>query len=250
MVNKSDELKSQRIAKFLSHAGVCSRRDAEKLILAGRVKVDGKMLDTPATLVTADSVVQVDDQTIDGPDEIRAWLFHKPAGVVTTARDTHGRTTVFDVLPNDLPRVISVGRLDLNTEGLLILTNSGTLARYMELPANQFERHYKVRVYGQPDTKRLDEVRRGVKIDGIQFAPADVRISTDKGRNTWLDIIIREGKYREVRKLMQHVGVRVNRLIRVQYGPFKLGELEEGAVQEVGDIALKKALPDLFKAKA
>jgi 23S rRNA pseudouridine2605 synthase len=227
---------SQRIAKFLSAAGVCSRRDAEWLIAEGRVLLNGAVLSTPATLVSEDDVIVVDGDIIQNkPLTPRVWRYHKPEGLITSHRDERGRATVFDHLPREMPRVISVGRLDINSEGLLLLTTSGELSRALELPQNALERTYRVRVHATPADDHLDSIRHGLRIDGVDYAPAEVMLESakDTGRNRWLTMTIREGKNREIRKIFEHFGHRVSRLIRVSYGPFDLGNLQPGEVAEV-----------------
>ena len=232
---------SQRIAKFLSGSGVCSRRDAEWLIAEGRVLLNGVVLTTPATLVSDADVIVVDGKTIsNNPLTPRVWRYHKPQGLITSHRDELGRDTVFDHLPRSMPRVISVGRLDINSEGLLLLTTSGELSRALELPQNALERTYRVRVHATPMEEHLDEIRHGLRIDGVDYAPAQVTLESakDTGRNRWLTMTIREGKNREIRRIFEHFGHRVSRLIRVSYGPFELGNLQSGEVAEVAASAV------------
>lgn len=223
----------ERIAKVLSRAGVASRRDAERMVAEGRVSVNGTVIDSPATLVGPADRIAVDGAPVAAPEAPRVWLFHKPAGVVTTARDEKGRQTVFDILPPDLPRVMTVGRLDLTSEGLLILTNDGELKRRMELPETGWTRKYRVRVNGRPEDGQLEPLRAGITIDGERFQPMAVTIDRQQGANAWLTVAIREGRNREVRRAMEAVGLTVNRLIRTGYGPFRLGDLPPGAVEEV-----------------
>ncbi len=223
----------ERIAKALSRAGVASRRDAERLVAEGRVSVNGRVIDSPATLVGPADRIAVDGMTVAAPEAPRVWLFHKPAGVVTTARDEKGRQTVFDILPPDLPRVMTVGRLDLTSEGLLILTNDGELKRRMELPESGWTRKYRVRVNGRPEDSQLQPLRAGLTLDGERFQPMAVTIDRQQGANAWLTVAIREGRNREVRRAMEAVGLTVNRLIRTGYGPFRLGDLPPGAVEEL-----------------
>ncbi len=239
----------ERIAKKLARVGICSRRDAEKLIAEGRVKVDGKLLTSPALNVTDKNIIQVDNKPIDAPEAPRVWRYHKPAGVITTSRDPQGRPTVFEKMPPEMPRVISIGRLDYNTEGLLLLTNDGEIARHMELPQNAWLRHYRVRVYGAIDKKKLAELAKGVTISGIHYEPIKVEIETTKepGSNNWLNVTIREGKNREVRKVLEHVGLQVTRLIRVAFGPFQLGKLARGGIEEVPRRILRDSLGTFFK---
>jgi 23S rRNA pseudouridine2605 synthase len=222
----------ERIAKRLARAGVCSRRDAERLIEQGRVKVDGVTLQTPATLVTAASRIEVDGQAVAAPQRPRIWLFHKPPGLVVTARDPEGRPTVFDNLPHDMPRVVSIGRLDIASEGLLLLTNDGALARRMELPASGFDRRYRVRAHGRVDQAMLDRLAEGLTVDGVRYGPIRARLERQQRSNNWIVVTLREGKNREVRRVMEHLGLVVNRLIRIGYGPFNLEALPEGEVVE------------------
>ncbi len=222
-----------RIAKVLARAGVASRREAERMIEAGRVAVNGKPIASPALNVTAKDRITVDGKALADPEPPRIWLYHKPAGLVTTAKDERGRQTVFDALPEDLPRVMSIGRLDINSEGLLLLTNDGGVKRRLELPATGWVRKYRVRVKGTPEDAMLEPLRKGVTVEGVRFQPMSVTIDRQQGANAWLTIGIREGKNREIRRAMEHVGLVVNRLIRVSYGPFMLRDLKQGAVEEV-----------------
>lgn len=223
----------ERIAKRLARAGICSRRDAEKLIAQGKVAVNGKTLDTPAFLVGPGDRVVVDGQLVPDAEKARVWRYHKPAGLVTTHRDPQGRATVFEKLPESMPRVISVGRLDLNSEGLLLLTNDGELARSLELPAAGWVRRYRVRVHGQIDPENLVPLEKGLVVDGVKYGPIKAILDRQQGSNAWLTISLKEGKNREIRRVMDHLGWPVSRLIRVAYGPFQLGSLPEGAVEEV-----------------
>jgi len=241
----------ERIAKRLARAGVCSRRDAERMIEAGRVSVDGKVLTSAALNVTESNVVAVDGKRLDAPDETRVWRYHKPAGTITTARDPQGRPTVFEKLPPEMPRVVSVGRLDFNTEGLLLLTNDGELARHLELPQNAWLRCYRARVYGSIDPARLASVAKGVTISGIRYEAVKIEIEKGKeeGANHWLAVSIREGKNREVRKIMDHLGLEVTRLIRVAFGPFPLGKLPRGGIEEIPRRVLRESLGNFFEEK-
>lgn len=226
----------QRIAKFLSAAGVCSRRDAERMIAEGRVRVNGNTLDTPATLVGKGDVVEVDGKKINRSTSHvpRLFVYHKPAGLVTTHRDEKGRPTVFEHLPRDLPRVISVGRLDLDSEGLLLLTTSGALARAMELPKNAQKRVYRVRVRGMPEETHRQQLERGVRIDDVKYQPIQMLVEgTKEGRNQWLTLTLSEGKNREIRRIFEHFDLPVSRLIRIQYGNFHLDDLAPEEVAEV-----------------
>jgi 23S rRNA pseudouridine2605 synthase len=231
-MNETAPASGERIAKRLARAGICSRRDAERLIEQGRVKVDGVTLQTPATLVTEASRIEVDGQAVAAPQRPRIWLFHKPPGLVVTARDPEGRPTVFDNLPRDMPRVVSIGRLDIASEGLLLLTNDGALARRMELPATGFDRRYRVRAHGRIDQAMLDQLADGVAIDGVRYGPIRARLERQQRSNIWIVVTLREGKNREVRRVMEHLGLVVNRLIRIGYGPFNLEVLPEGEAVE------------------
>ncbi|WP_199525921.1 pseudouridine synthase [Rhodosalinus halophilus] len=232
----------ERIAKVLARAGVASRREAERLIAEGRVTVNGRRIERAALNVISSDRIAVDGRELGAPEPVRLWLYHKPAGLVTTTRDEQGRPTVFDELPEDMPRVMSVGRLDLNSEGLLLLTNDGAVKRRLELPSTGWTRRYRVRVKGRPDDARLEPLRRGLELDGERFQPMTVRIDRQQGANAWLTIGLREGKNREIRRAMEAVGLSVNRLIRVSYGPFQLGELKPGAVEEVKPRILRDQL--------
>ncbi len=225
--------KGERIAKRLSRAGICSRREAERWIADGRVKIDGKTVTTPATLVTDASRIVVDGKAVAAPDRTRLWRFHKPDGLVCSTSDPEGRPTVFEKLPPDMPRVMSVGRLDIRSEGLLLLTNDGDLARRLELPSTGWTRRYRVRIFGNPDDAALAELANGVTVEGIRYGPIQARLDSSRGDNSWLSVSLQEGRNREIRRVMEHFGYRVNRLIRTGYGPFQLGKLERGEVEEV-----------------
>jgi 23S rRNA pseudouridine2605 synthase len=222
-----------RIAKVLSRAGVASRRAAERMIAEGRVKVNGKVIDSPALNITDKDRVLIDGKPLAAPEPPRLWLYHKPAGLVTSAADEKGRPTVFDALPEDMPRVMSVGRLDLNSEGLLVLTNDGEIKRRLELPSTGWLRRYRVRINGSVSEDSLEKLRKGITVDGLTYQPMTVSFDRQQGANAWLTVSIREGKNREIRRAMAAIGVTVNRLIRVSYGPFQLGNLAEGAVEEL-----------------
>jgi 23S rRNA pseudouridine2605 synthase len=239
---EAQALPSERIAKLLARAGLCSRRDAERWIAAGRVTVKGAVLTSPAVMVTADTDIRVDGRPIPQPERPRLWRYHKPAGLVTTHRDERGRPTVFAALPKDLPRLISVGRLDLNSEGLLLLTNDGALARRLELPATGWVRRYKVRVHGEIDPTRLATLAGGLTLDGVAYGPIRASLEHVQRSNAWITMALTEGKNREVRRVLEHLGVRVARLIRLSYGPFQLGNLERGAIAEVPRKALAEQL--------
>ena len=223
----------ERIAKRLARAGLCSRREAERWIAAGRIKVDGKVLETPACLVTDKSRIEVDNKPLGRKEPTKLWRYHKPKGLLSTNRDPEGRATIFDRLPAELPRVVTVGRLDLNTEGLLLLTNDGELARHLELPSTGWRRRYRVRVHGNVDEKALARLADGIRIDGISYGGIEARQDSQKGGNAWLSLSLKEGKNREIRKVMEHLNLQVNRLIRLSYGPFQLGELGKGEVAAV-----------------
>lgn len=233
---------TMRIAKRLARAGVASRRDAEGMIADGRVKLNGKILDTPAVTVTARDRIEIDNAPLPQIERTRLWLYHKPLGLVTTNRDPEGRPTVFDKLPTDLPRVLSVGRLDINTEGLLLLTNDGGLARILELPATGWLRRYRVRAFGSVTQAQLDELRQGIAIDGVFYGAIEASLDSEKGHNVWLTIGLREGKNREVKRILGHLGLDVNRLIRISFGPFQLGDLPDGAVREIKGRMLRDQL--------
>ncbi|WP_337917895.1 pseudouridine synthase [Pseudaminobacter soli (ex Zhang et al. 2022)] len=230
------------MAKRLARAGIASRRDAEALIEDGRVKVNGRVLDTPAFNVMPDDAIEIDGAPLPPVERTRLFLFHKPAGVVTTSRDPGGRQTVFDVLPQDLPRLITVGRLDINTEGLLLLTNDGGLARTLELPATGWLRRYRVRVHGKVTQADLDKLKDGIAVDGIFYGSVEATLDREQGSNAWLTVGLREGKNREVKNILGALGLEVGRLIRVSFGPFQLGELPEGHVQELKGRTLRDQL--------
>lgn len=229
----ADPSKGDRIAKVLARAGIASRREAERMIEAGRVTVNGDIITSPALNVTAKDVILFDNEPIAEPEPPRMWLYYKPIGLVTTERDEKGRDTVFDNLPEELPRVMSIGRLDLNSEGLLLLTNDGEVKRKLELPSTGWSRKYRVRVNGRPTEDTLAPVRKGITVDGDRFQPMSISLDRQQGANAWLTISLREGKNREIRRAMEAVGLTVNRLLRVSYGPFQLGELKPGEVEEI-----------------
>jgi len=223
----------ERIAKVIARAGVCSRREAEALILAGRVVVNGKKIASPALNVGSSDIVTVDGKPLPEAETGRLWRYHKPAGLMTSHRDPQGRPTVFASLPPHLPRVVSVGRLDINSEGLLLLTNDGSLARQLELPAQGWTRRYRVRIFGKVTQADLDKLAKGVNVDGVRYAPARAELERAKGMYAWANIALTEGKNREVKRLMEYLGLKVARLIRISFGPFHLGQLEAGQVQEI-----------------
>ncbi len=231
--------RGDRIAKFLARAGIASRRDAEKLIAEGRVVLNGHKVETPATFVGPTDRVTVNGTPVAAPERTRLFRYHKPRGLVTTHKDTEGRPTVFENLPTGLPRLVSVGRLDLTSEGLLLLTNDGALARKLELPANGWIRRYRARVHGPVDENALAALTRGITVEGVKYGPIEAGLDSRRGANAWLTVSIHEGKNREVRRVLQHLGLHVTRLIRVAYGPFQLGLLPDGAVEEVNAKVLR-----------
>jgi 23S rRNA pseudouridine2605 synthase len=244
------EKPGQRIAKVIARAGLASRREAEAWIAAGRVNVNGAVISSPALNVTPSDRIVVDGRPLPGRKRTRLFLYNKPRGLVTTHADPQGRETIFRALPRQLPRLISVGRLDLNTEGLLLLTNDGGLARVLELPATAWLRRYRVRAHGRVMQAKLDRLRSGITLDGVRYGPIEATLDRAQGANVWLTFAIREGKNREVRKVLESLGLKVNRLIRVAYGPFELGQLDDGAVQEVETETLRTRLGPVLAAQA
>ena len=237
----------ERIAKVMARAGLCSRREAERWIEAGRVEVNGKKLTTPACVIGPGDTVVVDGKALPDKEPTRLWRYNKPAGLVTSHKDPEGRQTVFQALPSYMPRVISVGRLDLNSEGLLLLTNDGELARKLELPETGWTRRYRVRVHGNADAKQLLSLGHGVTVDGVKYGPVTANFDSRTGANAWMTVTLKEGKNREVRKVMEHIGLEVNRLIRTAYGPFQIGNLPQGEVEEVRPKALHDMVGMLLK---
>ena len=232
----------ERIAKVLSRAGVASRREAERMIELGEISVNGVIISSPALNVTPADKILVRGKAIAEPEPARLWLYYKPEGLVTSASDEKGRETVFDNLPPEMPRVMSIGRLDLNSEGLLLLTNDGGLKRRLELPSTGWLRKYRVRVNGNPMDPDLEPLRKGIEVEGERFQPMSVVIDRIQGANAWLTVGLREGKNREIRRAMSAIGLTVNRLIRISYGPFRLGDLTPGAVEEVKPRVLREQL--------
>ena len=222
-----------RIAKVIARAGLASRRGAEDIVRAGRVAVNGKVIDSPALNVTTSDKISVDGKPLQAAEPARLWRYHKPTGLVTSAKDEKGRSTIFDKLPEELPRVMSVGRLDINSEGLLLLTNDGELKRKLELPSTGWMRRYRVRIHGRPSDESFKPLRDGLTVEGERFQPMQITLDRQKGANAWATIGLREGKNREIRRAMEAVGLTVNRLIRLSYGPFQLGDLAQGTVEEV-----------------
>lgn len=237
---------AERIAKFMARSGVCSRRAAEELILQKRVTVNGETVESPAFNVEGTEKILLDGEKLPQIEATRLWLYYKPEGLVTSHKDDQNRPTVFQHLPKGLPRVISVGRLDLNSEGLLLLTNNGELSRKLELPSNGWARRYKVRVHGLVNDKKLADLKNGIVVDGVRYGSIKAEIETAKGTNTWLLVTLTEGKNREIRKVMKALDLNVNRLIRLSYGPFQLGSLREGEVKEVPQKVLKEQLGAAF----
>ncbi|MES2713783.1 MAG: pseudouridine synthase [Pseudomonadota bacterium] len=234
--------RGERIAKWLARSGVASRRDSEALIAEGRVRIENKVITTPATFIQPGDLVTVDGKIVAEPERTRLFRYHKPAGLVTTHRDPEGRPTVFENLPQGLPRLVSVGRLDLNSEGLLLLTNDGALARKLELPANGWLRRYRARVHGEVDERALAALANGLTIEDIAYGPIEAGLDSRQGSNSWLTVALREGKNREIRRVMAFLGLGVTRLIRVAYGPFQLGLLPKGAAEEVNAKVLREQL--------
>ncbi|MBT3660514.1 MAG: rRNA pseudouridine synthase [Rhodospirillaceae bacterium] len=242
MSEKTSQMKGERIAKVVARAGLCSRREAERWIADGRIAVNGKVLETPAVTVTDVDMVMVDGNPLPGAEKIRLWRYHKPPGLMTTNSDPEGRPTIFERLPRELPRVITVGRLDMMSEGLLLLTNDGGLARRLELPETGWARRYRARVHGHVDEARLANLAKGVTVEGVRYGPITAELESQQRSNAWLGIRLNEGKNREIRRVLAHLGLDVTRLIRTAYGPFQMGNMRRGDVDEIKGKVLKEQL--------
>lgn len=234
--------KLPRIAKVIADSGHCSRREAEKLIFEGRVSVNGKIIESPALLISDESI-KIDNKLINNKQKTRLWIFHKPAGFLTSSTDPKNRKTIYNILPSDLPRLISIGRLDYNSEGLLLMTTNGELARYVELPKTGWIRKYRVRVHGKINEYRLKNLINGITIDNIKYKFSEVKIEKSDSTNSWLILSLKEGKNREIRKVMEFFGLKVNRLVRISYGPFNLGNLSKGNMREISQKMINNFLP-------
>ena len=248
--SEPDPQKGERIAKRMARAGLCSRRDAERWIAEGRVSVNGKVLDSPAVVVGSGDTIVVDGKPLPDAEPARLWRYYKPSGLVTTARDERGRPTIFERLPQTLPRVVSVGRLDLTADGLLLRTNDGALARHLELPSTGWVRRYRARAFGRIDQPALDRLKAGITVDGVTFGPIEATIDRQQGGNVWLNMALTEGRNREIRRVLEALSLTVNRLIRVSYGPFQLGKMEPGTVDEVPRRVLKEQLGQFLSGEA
>ena len=240
---------AERVAKRIAHAGVASRREAERFIAAGRVAVNGEVLTSPAVRVTTDDVVTIDGQCIPERPPLRLWRMNKPPGLVVSRKDERGRRTIFDLFANAPLHLMSVGRLDMASEGLLLVTNDGDLARWMELPTTGWARRYRVRVYGVVEPEILKELERGVSVNGVRYGPMTARLDNRTGANAWLTVILCEGRNREIRRVLGSLGLAVSRLIRTSYGPFQLGKLARGAIEEVPVKVLREQLPGVWKTR-
>ncbi len=237
----------ERIAKYLARAGIASRREAEAMIERGEVRINGRKLTTPAFKVTGREDIRVNGKPVKAHEQTRVWRYHKPSGLITTTSDPEGRRTIFEELPKSLPRTITIGRLDLTTEGILLLTNDGELARAMELPKTGFIRHYRARAHGKITQADLDTLKGGITLDdGTRYTSIEAELERETGTNNWINVRLSEGKKREVRKSLEHLGLKVNRLIRTQYGPFELSDLRPGAVEEIPSDTLRAALSEFI----
>ena len=237
--------KGQRIAKIIANSGYCSRRDAERLIEDGLVKVNGQVIDNPATLIT-DQSIKINNKLINPKQNPKIWIFHKPKNTIVYNNDPQNRKTIFEILPENLPRVITIGRLDINTEGLLLLTNNGDISRHIELPKTAWSRVYRVRVFGKINMDELQKLEKGIRIDGIKYGSIKIELEKEGSFNSWLKVTLKEGKNREIKKVLEHFGLQVNRLIRISFGPFHLGNLAVGQIKTVDNKVLKSFLGELF----
>jgi 23S rRNA pseudouridine2605 synthase len=251
-MSQEDDRTGDRIAKLLARAGVASRREVERMIEAGRIKLNGELVTTPATLLETLKGVTVDDKPVGKPDRTRLFCYHKPSGLLTAERDFSGRPTIYtalrNALPKDAPRVMPVGRLDLNTEGLLLLTNDGALKRAMELPSSEIERTYRARTFGDITQEQLEDLIHGITIDGVRYGKIDANLERRTGRNQWIELTLTEGLNREVRRVLEHLGLKVSRLIRTAYGPFQLGDLARGQAAELKKHEVEPYMSQLKKA--
>jgi 23S rRNA pseudouridine2605 synthase len=243
-----DQRPGERIAKLIARSGACSRRDAEKMIAEGRVAVNGEHIASPALNVMSDALITIDGKPLAAAAPPKLWRYHKPAGLVTTHRDPQGRPTVFSHLPPSMPRTMSIGRLDINSEGLLLLTNDGELARKLELPSQGWVRRYRVRLFGSVNQARLDQLAKGVTVDGVRYQPVTAELERSKGPYSWAMVSLREGKNREIKRLMEHLSLKVARLIRISFGPVHLGHLPEGAVDEIPGKVWREQLGETRKS--
>jgi 23S rRNA pseudouridine2605 synthase len=239
---EQEKIDGIRVAKVISQSGLCSRREAEQLITQGRVTVNGVVIENPAVFIT-DQSIKVDGKLINAKQDTRLWIFYKPVATITSTKDPKNRKTIFKILPKEMPRVISVGRLDFNTEGLLILTTNGALASYLEMPKSKWVRKYRARVYGKLDHDRLKSLENGITVAGIHYGSIKVEIDVEKESNSWLTISLQEGKNREIRNVMEHLGLQVNRLIRTSFGPFMLGNMQIGELREINKKQLESFIP-------